>query len=110
MTESQMRDHLRAEVKKAGSMRKFAAQKGYTHANISSALSGKHMISSCLAESIGFRRVVVYEPIGEQETPNGAGIPAYAIDLYGPDPSTWTAQIIANRKEASAKKRYEGEE
>lgn len=57
MTEEAIRNVIASEVKRAGSLRKLASEKGVSHSYLWDVILGRRYVSAELAEKFGFERI-----------------------------------------------------
>lgn len=65
MTEDEVLERLQAAVRKAGSLRAFATQHGFTASYIHDVLNHRRGVSDRIAEAVGVRvvRAIGFEPM-----------------------------------------------
>lgn len=72
MTAEEVRAVLEKDIATAGSARAWAAKHGVSTPYISDVRKGNREPGSSILAALGLEKIVIYQPIAEQETANGA--------------------------------------
>ncbi len=67
MTENEVRDMLRQQVKEAGSYAKWAHPRGYSDEYARNVALGRTGFSVNFCRALGLRKVVTYAPLGRED-------------------------------------------
>ena len=85
MTEDQLIDVLRRQVADAGGQHYWAWDHGIQQSMVSAILQGRRAVSLRVALALGYRRIVVYEPLESADIPGAC--PSMSVSSLNLEPA-----------------------